>query len=124
MRRLLPAAGLLAATILAGVTMTPETARAYGVFFGFGYPGYAYGPPVFVPPPVYYAPPPVYYPPPAYPGPYAPAPYAPAPYAPVASAAGPRCYAGLYVCPVARPGPVGSPCACPSNNGSQPGIIR
>jgi hypothetical protein len=71
----------------------------------------------FVPPPIYVGPPPFYYdyPPPVY---YAPPPayYAPPP-AQVAPAPGTACYAGPYVCPLARALPIDSPCTCPTDNG-------
>ena len=102
---------LAAATLAAGALLAlPSTAAQARVFvgFGFGFPVFApyypfypfYAPWVaFAPPPVVYAPPP--------------------------SAAGPagRCFAGAYVCPPDRPGPVGAPCSCPTNTGRAAGRI-
>jgi hypothetical protein len=119
MRMFRSAAGrsLAAAAVVAALAV-PRAAHAY-VFFGVGGYPFFFGPPffgpAFYPPPVVYAPPPVFYPPP---GPYA------APYAAPAAASGPRCVAGLYICPVDRPGPVGAPCSCPSEHGRQPGTVR
>ena len=98
----------------------PSAAQAHRAFFGFGFgfpgfyappPAFFYPPPVYVPPPVVYAPPPATYllPP------------AQAPASPASSAG--RCYAGDYVCPTDRPGPVGAPCSCPTNTGRARGRI-
>jgi hypothetical protein len=92
------------------LALPPSVAQAR-VFFGvgFGFPLYApfypyYGPRVVYAPPYYYPPPVVYAAPPTY----------------AAVPAG-RCFAGAYVCPLDRPGPVGAPCSCPTNTGRTAG---
>jgi hypothetical protein len=105
--RLVP---VLAALLALGGLAVPGTAHAYwrgghggGVFFGFAPPPVYFGPPAYYyapPPPVVYAPPPVIYDP-----------------TPAPRAAAQSCYAGAYVCPLAAPGPVGSPCSCPTDRG-------
>ncbi len=95
----------LAFAALSGV-VSPSPAQAWwrgGVWVGVAPPLY-FGPPIYAPPPVYYAPPPVV---------YAPQPFYVAP--PPRYAA--TCYAGPYSCPLQPPGPSGSACSCPANQG-------
>lgn len=97
----------VAVMLALGAAALPTAAQAWwrgGVVIGVAPPRY-YPPPVYVPPPVYYyAPPPVIYaPPPFYVAP-------PSQYAR-------RCYAGPYICPLQPPGPAGSLCSCPANQG-------
>ena len=109
-----PALAALAFAAVSG-SVAPPPAQAWwrhGVWVGFGFaPPLYFAPPVYAPPPIYYAPPPVYYAPP--PVVYAPPPFYVAPP--------PRhsqsCYAGPYTCPLQPPGPAGSACSCPANQG-------
>jgi hypothetical protein len=106
----------------AALPALPSAAEARSFFsFGFGFPGFYAGPPAFYypppvylppppPPPVFYAPPPAFFVPPPEPG-----------FAPSTSAG--RCYAGAYVCPTDRLGPIGTPCSCPTNTGRARGRI-
>lgn len=113
---MLSRARLCLLALLAGAAASPSVAQArVFVGFGFGYPGFYT--PFYAPPPVYYAPP-VFYPPPP------PVVYAPEPYtAPSFPATPARCYAGAYVCPLDRAGPVGAPCSCPGDRGRVTGRI-
>jgi hypothetical protein len=89
--------------------------RGPGFFpwFGFGgpvfAPGFFVGPPVvYAPPPVFFAQPPVFF------------------LDPAANSAPPpphRCFAGAFICPLDRPGPVGAPCSCPTNTTRAAGQI-
>ena len=111
------------AALAAAALAAPSPAYAWwrgGVFFGFPpiAPFYYAPPPVFYypPPPVIYAPPPAAYaPPPAY--------AMPPPSTTPRDAAGPVCHAGLYVCPLDAPAPIGSPCSCPTNTGRAGGRV-
>lgn len=99
---------VLAAGALLALPPPVAQARVF-VGVGFGFPFYApfypyYGPRVVYAPPYYYPPPVVYAAPPTY----------------AAVPAG-RCFAGSYVCPLDRPGPVGAPCSCPTNTGRMAG---
>jgi len=81
-------------------------------------PGYGYG----APPQGYGAPPQGYdEPPPEY-GSAPPPPGYGAP--PQANAYGMTCYAGVYICPLAQPGPVGAGCTCPGIGAPSYGMVR
>lgn len=101
-----PALAALAFLALTG-TVAPTPAHAWwrgGVVVGIAPPPLYFGPPVYAPPPVYYAPPPVVYAPPPF-------------YVAPPSRYSQTCYAGPYTCPLQPPGPAGSPCSCPANQG-------
>jgi hypothetical protein len=138
------ASGIAAVAALAGVTLLPAPALAWGHFGVFvGLPPVVVGPPVAAYPPYYY--PPGYYAP-GYPYPYA-YPYAyPYGYPPPAAAAAPQssapaqgsapqmsqadtpygstCYAGAYVCGAAPQSHVGSVCSCPGIGAPSYGTVR
>jgi hypothetical protein len=103
-------AACAAAAAAAGVALAmPQPAHAWwrgGVFFNVApfVPFYYAQPYYYVPPPVVYAPP-VYTAPPAY----------------VPPDTAQSCYAGAYVCPLARPAPTGQPCSCPAEGGGRVG---
>jgi hypothetical protein len=99
--RILPATAVLTAIVL-----SPSPGHAW-VRVGVGLAL----PPVVVAPPAYIVPPPVYY--------YPPPPVASAPAGVPAAPPGQTCYASSYVCPASPPGPVGSPCSCPAQNGGR-----
>jgi len=109
MHRYIRRCGALAVLTLLGVAAMPGQAQAWwhgygwrpGFFIGIAPPAY-YPPPVYYPRPAYYAPPPVYYP---------------------QRTTGQACQAGAYVCPLDRPGPIGSPCSCPANRGRVEGHV-
>jgi len=116
-RRCLPLLTVAAVSLLASAP-----AKAWwsgGIGFGFAPAPYFYNYAPPPPPPVVVAPPPYYAPPPAVPAPpvTAPPPTAAVPY-------GSTCFAGVYVCPLARPQPVGSDCSCPGLGAPSYGMVR
>lgn len=95
-------------------------AVASGVPGGYASPGYGGYPGYGAVIPQSPAPPMVVFPP----GLPEPRPFELAP-APSSASDRPRqCVAGSYVCPARGPGPVGSPCSCPAEEGRAEGRIR
>lgn len=111
LRRFLVAA--FAASTLLAFPLTAAQARVF-VGVGFGYPFFAPFYPAYSPAFIYASPPVIYASPPSVV--YAP----PATYNATSSG---RCFAGAYVCPLDRPGPIGAPCSCPTNTTRAAGRI-
>jgi hypothetical protein len=117
---------LAVGAIIAGATVLPQAAHAWGVVVGV--------PPVVVAPAPY---PYAYYPPPAYypPYPYPPAAYTPAPaLTPEQQKAeadrqaslpyGRTCYAGFYTCAAPPYTHVGTGCSCPGIGAPSYGTVN
>lgn len=123
MRRFGGAAVLAAAVVTLAIPQNADAWWRGGVFMGISPAPFVWGPHYWGPryyAPYYYAPPVVAYPPPIYAPPPA---YVPAPSYSTPRASGPACYAGQYVCPLARPAPAGADCTCPSEGGRVPGRV-